>query len=344
MDEDRRIQYLVHRLLSGKLLIPDGDRILELRSPSLQIQYESDIVYKHHYEQNIFEFILKEDIKPLLLESGVITPFHEQDLKKMNKKLERLKVQLFTDFWDRTKTARHRKSIASVKKRINQLEVEGSSMDHLTLEHFCFLESMKYIIKKTLYDSDTGELFFDDDTPPHDYERLLVAINKESLDMSEIKKIARSSYWKSYHSIGNENTILGHVSDYSNEQKSVISLSMMYAKIAEHPESPNDDIMNDDDALDGWMIFQQEKNQEEKRNSNNNNKKDKINNAQEVFYMAENKDQAEDIRALNTTESHMVSKNRMNQLFTSDTEVNAADFRDTRDRLNQAVANHQKKA
>jgi hypothetical protein len=163
--------------------------------------------------------------------------------------------------------------------------------------------------------------------------------------MKEIKKIARSSYWKSYHSIGSEHTILGHVSDYSNEQKSVISLSMMYAKIAEHPEAPKDEIINDDDALDGWMIFQQEKNQEEKRNSESGNKKNKINNAQEVFYMAENKDQAEDIRALNTTESHMVSKNRMNQLFTSETEeVNAADFRDTRDMLNKAVANHQKKA
>lgn len=287
---------------------------------------------------------MKEDIKPLLLESGVITHFHEQDLKKMNKKLERLKVQLFTDFWDRTKTTRHRKSIVSVKKRISQLERDGTSMDHLTLEHFCFLESMKYIIRKTLYDSETGELFFDDDTPPHDYERLLLLINKESLDMSEIKKVARSSYWKSYHSIGNQNTILGHVSDYSNEQKSVLSLSMMYNKIAEHPEAPNEDIMNDDDALDGWMIFQQEKNQEEKRNANSTTKKDKINNAQEVFYMAENREQAEDIRGLNTTESHMVSKNRMNQLFTSETEVNAADFRDTRDMLNKAVANHQKKA
>ena len=88
MDEDRRIQYLVHRLLSGKLLIPDGDRILELRSPSLQIQYESDIVYKYHYEKNIYEFLLKEDITPLLLEAGMITLFHEQDLKKMNKKLD----------------------------------------------------------------------------------------------------------------------------------------------------------------------------------------------------------------------------------------------------------------
>jgi len=33
----------------------------------------------------------------------------------------------------------------------------------------------------------------------------------------------------------------------------------------------------------------------------------------------------------------------MNQLFTSEQPMNAADFRDTRDKLNEAVANQQKK-
>ena len=343
MDEDRRIQYLVHRLLSGKLLIPDGDRILELRSPSLQIQYESDLVYKHHYEKNIYEFLLKEDIKPLLLEAGMITPFHEQDLKKMNKKLDRLKVQLFTEFWDRTKTNRTRRSIESVKKRILQLETDGASMDHLTLEHYCSVEAMRYVVKHTLYDTENGELVLNDDTPNHEYEKYLGIINEHGLDVATLKKIARSAYWKGFFNIGKERVINKPVCEYSAEQKSLVSLTGMYMRIMEHPESPSAAVMEDDDALDGWLIFQQEKAEEEKRNVGSNNKTDKINKSQEVFYMAENKDQAEDILALNTTSSHMVQKDRMNQLFTSEEPMNAADFRDTRDKLNEAVANHQKK-
>jgi len=343
VDEDRRIQYLVHRLLSGKLLLPDGDRILELRSPSLQIQYESDLVYKHHYEQNIYEFLLKEDITPLLLEAGMITPFHEQDLKKMNKKLDRLKVQLFTEFWDRTKTARTRRSIESVKKRILQLETDGSSMDHLTLEHYCSVEAMRYVVKKTLYDTADGKLILDDDTPTHEYEKYLGIINEHALDIITLKKIARSAYWKGFYNIGRERVIDKPICEYSAEQKSLVSLTGMYMRIMEHPESPSAAIMEDDDALDGWLIFQQEKAEEDKRNANSNPKKDKIHNAQEVFYMAENRDQAEDIRALNTTSSHLIQKDRMNQLFTSEQPMNAADFRDTRDKLNEAVANQQKK-
>ena len=91
MDEDRRTQYLVHRILSGTLIFKREGRTLELRSPSLELKYMSDVLYKHNYEQNIYEFILREDIRPLLLKAGYVTPLHDDDVKRIKKKVDNLK-------------------------------------------------------------------------------------------------------------------------------------------------------------------------------------------------------------------------------------------------------------
>lgn len=341
MDE-RKQKTLIHRILSGSLIFTKDERQLELVSPSLFVKQESDLVYWEHYHNNIYEFILKEDLKPLLLKAELIGPFYEKDLERIIKNIEKAKIQLYLDFWDRTKTKRNRKTIENYKKAQTKLMGKGMAFDHLTLEHYCHAESVRYQISQTLRDLKTKELIFDSDTPKQYFESVLLDINEHSIDILEIRELARTEYWKNYYNSTENGNVFGRpIGDLNPEQLSMLTTTRMYNKVMEHPEAPDQVIMQDDDALDGWVLYQTEKSKEDKKKTD---KKDsKIGNAQEVFYMAENQEQRQDILALNTNASEHIQKNRMNQVMNSTKAVDSADFQDVRQTLNEAVANKQKK-
>ena len=73
----------------------DEGRTLLLESPTLEIKQLSDIIYAEKYEENIYDFILKEDLRPLLLKAGLVGQFHDKDVERINKKIEKIKIQLF---------------------------------------------------------------------------------------------------------------------------------------------------------------------------------------------------------------------------------------------------------
>ena len=69
----------------------------------------------------------------------------------------------------------------------------------------------------------------------------------------------------------------------------------MYSKIYEHPECPEDAIIEDDDALDGWMLNQQKENKKQKMEKGVDNLLGKKGQkAQEVFLMAKNEEEYEE--------------------------------------------------
>ena len=76
----------------------------------------------------------------------------------------------------------------------------------------------------------------------------------------------------------------------------------MYDKIYEHPESPSEEIIEDDDALDGWMIYNQQEIKKQKQEKGvDSMMSEKVRNSSEVFLMAGNdKQQAQDILSLNS--------------------------------------------
>ena len=321
----------------------DEGRTLLLESPTLEIKQLSDIIYAEKYEENIYDFILKEDLRPLLLKAGLVGQFHDKDVERINKKIEKIKIQLFLEIWDRTKTKRNRRALANAKKAQTDLFNKASSFDHLTLEHYCSTEAIKFQITKTLRDQKTKELILAEDCSKQEFEKYLAQINEHVLFLPTIRQIARSEYWKGYF-LTHEQGVFGKpVGDLNPEQLSLITSTRMYARIAEHPDSPDQSIIDDDDVLDGWVLYQTEKAIEE-RKKDGKSKNDKIGNSQEVFYMAQNEDQRDDILALNTNASAQIQKNRMNQVMNAQgAAVDSADFGDVRQTLNEAVANKQKK-
>ena len=86
----------------------------------------------------------------------------------------------------------------------------------------------------------------------------------------------------------------------------------MYDNVFKSVECPTDDVINDDDMLDGWFI-QQNKEQEERRKEKEGEKvfdKFKGKDGQELFVVSGDKEEVNQIYNMNDNNSRNVIKSR----------------------------------
>ena len=111
--------------------------------------------------------------------------------------------------------------------------------------------------------------------------------------------------WRSYWTSAKNGASLfvGSVSEWSDDQRVLASMSRMYDNVYEHPECPSDQVIDDDDMLDGWMILQRRLVDVQKKKTAVDALHPKLKNAQEVFIMADDSQEAQEIKSFNTQET-----------------------------------------
>ena len=337
MNETRKHEILVHRILSGKQVFSHNNNTYELRKPSLSLKMRADLVYTSAYEDNIYsDFILMEDIDYLLIETNIISRDHKKILTKMEKSLDNQKISLYKSYYDTLQRNKIKQKIKNTRQDIDKFYQEQHSLDYLTLEHYCDNIKNEFIITHSLYHYESDRLVFNFDTPIafNLFNSIMAIVSQNVIDVSTYKAVARSDYWRNYWNNNKTNILDEPVKEWSEEQKSLINISCMYDKIQEHPESPKDDIVADDDALDGWMLLQRQENEKQKKEKGVDNMlSGKIKDSSEVFLMAGNKEQAQDIFALNSEQGLQTIQQKMSMVASSDGPIRDAQLPDVKARI-----------
>ena len=95
-----------------------------------------------------------------------------------------------------------------------------------------------------------------------------------------------------------------------------------------------EDVIADDDALDGWMIYQKQENEKQKREKGVDSMlTGKTKNSSEVFLMAGNKDQAQDVLGLNSSQSLGQIKQKIDFVKASDKPVRDGQLPDVKQKI-----------
>lgn len=336
------IEKLIHRILSGKQLIDYENSLYELCSASMDLKLKSFVLYDSFYENNLFSegFISEDEIKELLVDLEILYFDYEKDIKSLENRLENLKVDLFQNYFDRTKKNNIKKQIENTRQRYNELYSLSHSLDFLTLEHYCSNIKNEFIISNTLFFYDSKNLVFDNGIQDYNlFNAITQIISNNILDVTILKKLARSDFWRNYYTVHKNDLFSYSATEYSEEQKAMVSISIMYDRIYEHPECPDKDIIEDDDALEGWMIYHQRQNKKEKKEKGVNSMlSGKVGRSQEVFLMAGNKDQKEDILGLNSVESNMKRQQKLATVFSSETPLKDAELPDVKNSIRKQLS------
>jgi hypothetical protein len=338
--DQRNIEYLVHRILSGKTVFQYNNILYELHKPSLELRLQSDLIYQEAYASNLYDnFWLLEDIPNLAIEIGLLDLNYKKNIERIEKILENNKLELFQQYFDLTKRKKNKLRIEQTKKQVNKLYQDLHYLDYLSLEHYCEKIKNEFLITHCLYYVKDFKLVFNYKNIEYNtFNSIMSEISNNIIPIETYKQIARHEYWKNLWANNKFNILNEPVNQWSDEQKTIFNISTMYDKIYEHPEAPVEDIIADDDALDGWMIHQRRENLKQKQEKGVDTMlSDKVRNSSEIFLMAPNKEQAETIKEFNSEHSLRRMQQKIDFVKSQQGPIKEAQLPDVREDIREQI-------
>jgi len=241
----------------------------------------------------------------------------QDELEKLPKAIEGLKIELYNAYFQFKRRDNIKKSLASLKHREVELIKQREKFKHITCEGYALSCKNKHLICSGTKKLDGSKFFNDyDQHSQQSIDIFLQEFYSNRVDDETIRELSKYEPWKSIWGAGKqEGSIFGKPSSLlSHEQRTIIIWSRIYDSIYESPECPPEEVINDDDCLDGWMLVQSHNREKDKQASHGYKPGDKFNKADEVFIMVDNPDDASRVEAMNTPAAILRKQQRMNAL------------------------------
>lgn len=328
--DDLTLNIYLSRILSGVYVFIHKDKTYKLKYPDMHTKYLADLLCKDEYEKNKFnDWILEEDILNLLMVMGIWNPSLENEFKELPAKIENSKIELYKSLFNPPHQKKIRKQLETHKKRLDFLHSHRHSLDHLTAKGYCDSLKHQYVLMHSFYDENDQKIFHSlDTTNLMLFNALSAKISNDTISSESFRKIARSDLWRNYWSSNKSFVFNKATVDWTDEQRTLVMITRMYDNCYEHPEAPAENVFEDDDMFDGWMLTI--KKESEKEKSKRRTEKmfgDKMNKAGEVFLMANSKEEAQNIYGLNDNQSRHIIKEREQAIKNKNT-INDMDLPD----------------
>lgn len=308
---------LLSRIIAGFLYIDYNNKLYILKKPSVVLKYKADLLYEKIYQDNLYsDWILLQDTEFILEENGLWRLQNNDVLKQISDRLDNLKVELYQNYIQPAKRKEIKKQISSMNMQRDRILSTKHSLDQYTLEAYAGRIRNEYIIMNTLYHKNKKVFKDKDKRNSFLLNGIASKISASLPSISDIRGLARSDLWKSYWSACDKQNVFGDtVFSWTDEQRALVNISKVFDSVLEHPECPPDNIIDDEDALDGWMILQKRKNEQSKSKQKTDSMltSAKMKKASEVFIVSSSPEETQEI--LNNNDA--VSIHRMKEKFSA---------------------------
>lgn len=313
----RNISAVIDRILSKKIYFSYRDSLYYYLFPSSDLRLQSSLLYEDCYDKIKYDNLIKEDINFYLQDYDIADASLHKFLENKYKQLDNTKIDLYQNFFKTKDSANIRRKLSILRQTIQETEKQLHYLDSLTAEYQCAQSQNEFLFINGIYDH-THTLVFNyhniDNIDEYMFNSMISIINTKLLTSTDFRYIARSSEWHSIWNIKNHHIFNDPVVEWSEEQKSLIAFSQMYDNIYQHLECPDDKIIEDDDALDGWSLYQKRKIEQEKKKKGVSSINDKHKNAGEIFLLAKDAQEFENIMELNDNEASSRLKQKFDYL------------------------------
>lgn len=318
--------------MKGHLSFRRDGLSLYIKEPSPDTLYNSIEIYEDIYNEAYAEgCYLKDEILEVLYEKEFYSFDDDIDVDNYKIIIENLKIDAFEAYLRPKELPRIKYQIRKNEEKLSKILMRKTQLDHLTCEGVASLGQWNWIIEKSTYFKDTDL--------PYNWERFTPSVmmgyyESQSISSTSFREIARSDYWRPIWLLGKKtgNLFDRPSSMLTKDQIVLCSFSNMYDSVYEHPESPSEKIIEDDDCLDGWFISQRRKNEKFKKEQEGNAiiTNPKIANAKEVFVMAQSKEEANNVNSYNSYQSEQIRSERIEQIIERGTINSDLEFNDMR--------------
>ena len=324
-------ELFVSRIRSGIYFVEHEGIKLKIVTPTIEEELEINEAYIKAYEEALEEDFMTEDQSVEWMRSrNLWTDEDEEKTKQLKKDLDTLRVEIFNNRNKSELRERIRKYIRAAEEALNKQSNKKSSFISNTCEGIAMVEkSCEFIKTCTYYGGDK-----------YDFDRLSVEFvlhlfQEKMLSEKQIRDVARNEPWRSVWMLRDSNSykLFSNTDrELSVDQKNLLVWSRMYDNIQESIDCPTDDVIEDDDLLDGWFVVQRKKREKERAESDfdSSTQNEKIKNSGEVFLMASNKEEVNKVDMLNDVHGNTIKKQRMATIKAKDGATSDLEFQDVK--------------
>lgn len=331
--------YHARRIIADIYPFDYQNRYYYITYPTAEFRFYAEKVYIDVYERAKEENISADNIIVMLDKYKMWSEEEENKLATIKTELEDTRVALFENFFHDDKRPIYKKVIADLRAEYDRLTFKKQSMDYLTAEYAASSARQKFIIGSSILRPDKKRLWtkFND----WDKENKIIDVALEHMVnnyMSErdIRDIVKNDPWKTIWSLQKkpQSIFRKSVGDFTSEQQSLSIWSIVYDNVRKSPDSLSETLIEDDDALDGWMIKQKRKVDIQSGRSEVQQKiaNEKIARSGEIFVIANTDESIKKVYEMNDFAGKMAFKKRMMQIQ-RDKIVDEVNMIETRERL-----------
>ena len=329
MDQWKK-ERLIARISSGVRYTKDH----EIPAASPATIYRASIMYEEVYNECVAEGTpTSTEMLDILIKKRIWSDSMESDLKKLRSDTENFKIALYENRDNEATCNKIRNLLAAANKEMMRLFSIKHGYDAYTAESIAMAAKSRETIR----------LIIDDDLSSKEVDEIIVELNESAISDSEFRELARSEPWATTWGCRSSCSSLFGVAAtaLTDEQKSLISWSTLYESIRDHPERPSDEVIGDDDMLDGWLLINRRKREREQNEQSALPTNSKIAHADEVFLFAQNEDKAKQIHDLNGPVALGIKSQRDNVIHQMG-KTNEGELPDRLQQLNMVIANMQR--
>lgn len=340
-------EYLVNKILSGCVACEFAGKPVLVYEPTPLVKVQAHDVYKRELRRAFLEGVPSEEsMRELLIKKGMWDILREGELNQLPDKIEGLKVELYNAYFRFRRRDQIKKSIDTLRFREVQLSKEREVFKHASAEGHALACRNKHLICASAFYADKTPVFRDDydKYTASELELFIQSYLEAKVDENLIRKIAREEPWRSIWSAGkSEGSVFGLSSSLlSNEQRMLVIWSKMYDSIYESPECPPEEVIDDDDCLDGWLVLQGKKREQERKSSHGYKPGDKLSKADEVFIPVDNPDDVQRVQAMNTPDAIFRKQQRMSALERAGGTIQEQHMPDSKMRVREVAMQQQR--
>ena len=305
-------EYFISRIIMGdiKLKIRDG-LVLIIKTPTITQYNEAQEYFQEVREKAFLDGVMvSREIDEMMIEEGVWSRQHDSDIKRITEQIDDFKVDLYKSSFDSKKQKRTRIAIRRAESALEDYLSKKHHYDAMSCNGVASYARWCWIVENCTY-QDNKLYYFNEIS----VSAVLSRYQSEMLSDKQIRELAKTDPWRSIWAASQKSRgVLFEepATRYTTEQKNLILWSSMYDSIAESPESPSEDIIQDDDMLDGWLIIQRrerETNQKQKA-AEDMISNEKIANSDEVFIVARSEEDIDNIDSLNDPRAKAIKESR----------------------------------
>jgi len=306
-------EYFVSRIRSGKYRIKFGNKALTIKSPTLEDEYFINEAFYECYDKCLLDGVKTQDqTLEWMIKNGMWSEEKDEQIEGIKKDADKLRIKIYENANNSSMKEAARAYLRRAESELSKLNNQKNKYYQNTAEGVSYIAKLTEMLKRCTFIKD--EIYDFGEIPVDRVSSLLLS---QFLSDSQTRELARNEPWRSVWALKDSNCFKlfdNEDRELFQDQKAILVWSRMYDNVQESMDCPSDDIIEDDDALDGWFLVQKEKRDKERTESEVKNMNSKISNSQEIFIVANSKEDAQRIHNMNSTSAKMTKMQRNQQI------------------------------